>query len=125
MKLNLECRGRPYLVEIDRDGDHWTVRMPDGKTRTFGASRLHSETIELTIGDRILRVPFLTRNEAVEVSFEGVAYGFSQVTAVARRNSEEKSSGKLAAPMVGIVTAVLVEDGDRVKAYQPLIVIGA
>jgi biotin carboxyl carrier protein len=72
------------------------------------------------------RMPFARTSPDIAFSFAGQTYRFTPATdrpdnAPPRR----RASGALIAPMVGLVADVMVQAGQAVEAYQPVVVVEA
>jgi len=114
-------------VEILADGA-LRVRLPDGTEHTIRARRLLSGDIEVEAdGERVFRTPFARAGRSgVALAWDGATYELAPYTGGrAGKSDATKTSGVRTAPMVGVVAAVHVAPGDRVDAYQPLVVIEA
>ena len=114
------------VLHVEPEGDGWRVRLPDGTEHHIAARRLPGHVWEIREGARTFRMPFARTERGIEFSLAGEAFAF--VPATARQEGGGKSrqaSGALTAPMVGVVADVLVEEGQAVEAYQPLVVIEA
>lgn len=110
-------------VEADESGG-WRVRLPDGSERQIQAERRPGDTLRIAAGDRTFEVSFARKGDTVSFSHGGKAYAFEPARGP-RGEAKKTGSGVLVAPMVGLVTDVLVSAGEVVRAYQPLVVIEA
>jgi biotin carboxyl carrier protein len=100
------------------------ISLPDLAARGIQVRALEGGDLELTEGERIVRVPVGRDDKgAVHVFWEGRSYVFTPASA--RRNVAARKSGSLTAPMTGVVVDVLVAVGDSVEAYQSVAVIEA
>ena len=117
-------------LDVEPDGDGWRVHLPDGSEHRFTASRLPNDVLQVRICDEqdtrpLLRVPFARTERGVEFSYRGDSYRFLTPTSSRRAQGKSAGSGELVTPMVGVVAEVLVREGDRVEAYQPLLIVEA
>lgn len=130
MKLAFHYRDRTLLLEAQAEGDGYRVRLPDGNERSFTARRLSDGRILLSVSTaegtiRVLRIPVARTERGMEVCWQGNTFLFTPAAGQANRERSARESGRLTAPMVGVVAAVLVSPGDPVQAYQPLVVVEA
>jgi len=125
MKVQLSANNEEFELDAERIGDGWSVTLPEGQKQSFTARRLEGDILEITTGDRTLRIPFAVVSGETQIAFHGRAYSFSYGSAGPKHSSTKHSSGELTAPMVGIVSNVLVTHGERVEPYQPILVIEA
>lgn len=84
-----------------------------------------SERKVMECATRIFQVPCARTERGIELSWEGRTYVFQPVTVDSAGAARRTHSGSLTAPMVGVVAEVLVEEGQRVEAHQPLAVVEA
>ncbi|HXG24842.1 MAG TPA: biotin/lipoyl-containing protein [Chthonomonadales bacterium] len=74
---------------------------------------------------RIFHVPCARTERGIELSWGGRTYVFQPTTVDSTGATRRTHSGSLTAPMVGVVVEVMVEEGQRVEAYQPLAIVEA
>jgi len=153
MRLTFQHETGPVVLHVEPDGDGWRVRLPDGSEHRLTARRLPGDLIQVTehlIPDadnrqpttddlapdtqhptpnaayRVFRVPFARTERGIEFSYAGQTFVFLPEDAARRaRGRSGRVSGALTAPMVGVIADVLVQEGQRVEAYQPLVVVEA
>lgn len=145
--LEIAQDGESTLAEKNGQKAHsFYVRLPNGTEHHISvrrrSERISEGTMEIAIGEgealRMLRLPFAVLEQkanAVAFSYEGETYIFHTASShtassVASRSKKgvgvrETALGLLTAPMAGIVSEVLVTEGQRVVAYQPLVVLEA
>ena len=124
MKLDLLHDEQPISLAIDRDGEGWRVRLPDGSERAISANRLPDGMTEIRTASCAFRLAVARIDGEVHVSYDGQLYVF-EMPANERGASVRKSTGDLTAPMPGVVADVMVQTGDTVAAYQPIAVVEA
>ncbi|HZO91254.1 MAG TPA: biotin/lipoyl-containing protein [Chthonomonadaceae bacterium] len=130
MQLQFQHKDNLIVLDVEKDGEGWRVRLPDGTERRIVLCRRPDDVLQIAeietdrSGERAFRMPFARTENGLEFSFAGASYTFTPATRQAggRRRS---ASGALTAPMVGTVADVLVQEGQRVEAYQPLVIIEA
>jgi biotin carboxyl carrier protein len=89
------------------------------------ARLLPSGDIEVQHAGRSTVVPAARDTQGrVWLSWQGRSFVLTPATP-GRRQRAVKKSGSLTAPMTGVVSAVLVQVGDTVEAYQPLAIVEA
>ncbi|MCS6776185.1 MAG: biotin/lipoyl-containing protein [Chloroherpetonaceae bacterium] len=130
MKLAFHHHDRTLQMEAHAEGDGYRVRLPDGHERSFTARRLSDGRILLSMHTaegtmRVLRVPVSRTERGIEICWHGNTFLFTPAAGQAAPARSARESGRLTAPMVGVVAAVLVSPGDPVQAYQPLVVVEA
>lgn len=123
-------------VEVERDdaeGRIWRVRLPDGTEHRLQAVCRPDDVLQITeIIETIevmqtFRVPFarLSNGKDLAFSYDGMTYTFHKPAPGVTVSRSEGATGAMTAPMAGIVADILVEEGQTVAAYQPLVVIEA
>lgn len=85
---------------------------------------LPSGDLELSDARRVFTVA-VARGErgALWLSWQGRSFALVPAQSLTRRATQK--SGSLSAPMTGVVAQVLVEPGQAVEAYQPLVTVEA
>ncbi len=126
MQIQFQYGDELLTLEVQPEGEGWRVRLPDGREHAFSARRLEGDVLEITEGERTFRVPFARVEGGVELSWAGQRFALAPAEARGGPSrSAGKSSGALTAPMVGVVAEVVVDDGQAVEAYQPVLVVEA
>lgn len=125
MKIQLAYRGQSVMLEIDRDDQAITVKLPDGSERAVSADIISDRILEVRVDNRTLRMPYLRTNAGIQFSYQGRVYEFTSQSRERASGDGRDHSGELIAPMTGTIADVLVSDGELVSAYQPLVVIEA
>ena len=124
MQLTFQYGDDIITLDINADGDGWQVRLPDGATHRITAERRSGDLLRITEGDRTFTVPFARTDRGVDISFAGSAYQLTS-SSTRRSTAARKTAGTLTAPMGGMVVDVLVDDGQSVDAYAPLVIVEA
>lgn len=129
MRLAMMLGEREIVLEVEPEGDVWQVLLPDGTRRRITTRRLPDDLLEITEAQdgvvRTFRVPFARDGRGVRFAWDGNEYAFSPSLPGRAGAARKSASGVLVAPMVGMVTSVLVTEGQAVAAYQPLVGIEA
>ena len=133
MKYIVRVPGREYQVEIAGDGPGYRITI-DGRSFQVDASNLGDDALLNMILDNESHLAHTrvadARRGLVDVSIAG-KYRRLEVLdelAAARAHAADKDhQGRfvLAAPMPGLVVALLVKPGDTVQVGQPLVVMEA
>lgn len=142
MQMRFRCGDEIVVLHAEPDGDGWRIRLPDGCERRITARRLPGEILQIVerrepsalLADesqplterRLVHALFARTERGLEIAHEGQAFVFTPEAARRAATSPRgRASGALAAPMVGVVAEVLVQEGQKVEAYQPLVVLEA
>jgi len=130
MKYFVTANGR--LIEATRDGDTITI---DGRSARASIEHVSgSDVCILRLGDAVHRIPVRRgpRRGHYDLSVDGFRIEVEALDERARAirelsKSTERPRGtaRLAAPMPGLVVRVNVNEGDRVRAGQGLVVMEA
>ncbi|MDW8213432.1 MAG: acetyl-CoA carboxylase biotin carboxylase subunit [Roseiflexaceae bacterium] len=104
----VEIEGRGYSASVlEARPDHLTLRMADGRIERFGMAHDGEARIVAWRGQQFRLAP-----AALELERLGAA-------------GHSHSRAGLEAPMPGTIARILVREGDRVSAHQPLVVLEA
>jgi len=123
--VKLKSGAREYEVEIvSRDGRTLRARV-DGREVSATIEELGDASAILSIGERRFRLLGARRKDAILVAVGPRTFDFVPAESGARRARGGLAASEVTAPMPGKVLKVLVKDGDRVSAGQPLVVIEA
>src|SRR5579871_3248136 len=138
MRLTFQHDADLITLNAEPAGEGWRVRLPDGTEHLVTLQRLPDDVIEImeredptatstVIGGaaRAWRIPFARTEQDLLFSYGGQAFAFTPATDRPAGGSHRRASGALTAPMVGVVADVLVQAGQTVEAYQPLVIIEA
>ena len=97
----------------------------DGLAAVVRDVRRDGDTVTAVIDGARLRAKVVERGDVVYVVRGPSTVRFTRVDDTDIRDEASGASGVVRAPLPGRVTAVLVANGDRVKAGQPLVVVEA
>jgi acetyl/propionyl-CoA carboxylase alpha subunit len=123
--LNFGYEGDSVTLQAEREGEGWRVRLPDGSHRLLTVVGRSTGILALEVDGRRLRLPFTSEGGEVEISFAGQVYRLTDGPDGMRPKAQQRRSGQLLAPMVGLITRVHVEEGQIVEAYEPLLAMEA
>src|SRR5437763_1635205 len=116
---------QPFVIEAEPAGERLRVKLPASSWQEVSARLLANDQVEISAGDRVFRVPYVRTRKAITLAYGGCSFDFSRKTPGRKERVPGAASGVLAAPMTGSVAEVLVSEGQRVSAYQPLVVLEA
>lgn len=130
MQLRFQKNTETIVLDVEPEGEVWRVRLSDGTERHITARRLPNDVLQITEhqedgGTRTFRVPFARLELGITFSWSGLTYTFTLPTPRAARGKDTAASGELFAPMVGVVADVLIQEGQTVEAYHPLVLVEA
>ncbi|MEP6755651.1 MAG: biotin/lipoyl-containing protein [Chthonomonadales bacterium] len=120
MKTQLIYNGK----ELELDVSLGSGQLPDGSTHQADVSAESNGLRTLTVDGRRVTLAISSNSSAIEVSYEGRTYKFDRPS-VGKSRSGKAKTGSLQTPMPGIVSAVMVAEGDHVEVYAPLMVVEA
>ena len=126
MKYITTMNGKKFEVEIRNDNTIWV----NGKQRAIDFLSLEPTLFSLIMDNAQHEVVVENREDAVEVLMSGRLYTGTVLDERAqlvrsRRGGDAADSGEVTvrAPMPGLIVAVLVTEGDQVKAGQTLVIL--
>ena len=138
MQIQMQHGEELITLNVEPDGDGWRVRLPDGSEHRLTISRRMDDILQISATEnmllnsaaetnptRVFRVPFARSADGMAFAFDGMAYTFHAPSVRAPGRKTGVASGLLTAPMSGVVADVLVTVGQKVEAYQPLMVLEA
>ncbi len=114
---------------LSRKFSGWRVVAGEFEFEFADPKELADEILEFSVvgdqpgAERRIRMPFARVGKTLLLSYQGRVFTVAP-QAVGRRMAK-RAAGALTAPMMGVVSAVLVEEGTRVKAHDPIMVIEA
>src|SRR5579875_169795 len=136
-------------LNVEAEGEIYRVTLPNGQIYRVRLRRVEMATqtvpwVEIALCDatgqpeRLLRVPVVDLDGRIAVSWKGRVYLFARVVEEGSRLQTygesategkgvglEEEAGLVRAPMVGVVSEVLVSAGQVVEKEQPLLVLEA
>jgi biotin carboxyl carrier protein len=126
MKYITTMNGKKFEVEIRNDNTVWV----NGKQRTVDFLSLGPTLFSIIMDNAQQEVVVENREDAVEVLLKGRLYSGTVLDERAqlmrsRRGGDAAESGEVTvrAPMPGLIVAVLVSEGEQVKAGQTLVIL--
>ncbi len=123
--MKLKSGAKEHEVEItSREGRAIRARV-DGREVSATLDQPGDGSAMISIGERRFRILGARRKDAILVAVGPRTFDFVPSEAGARRARGGLAASEVTAPMPGKVLKVLVKDGDRVAAGQPLVVIEA
>lgn len=111
--------GAATAVTLERDGA--TYRSGEHELEVVA---LRAEEMEIRVDGRLSVVPYVIQGTTVSFAFDGEIY----VADVAEKGARAKAHHRdqsMAAPMPGLVTKILVRQGDVVAKGAPLLILEA
>jgi acetyl/propionyl-CoA carboxylase alpha subunit len=126
VRLQFESEDGPVTLQIEKQDGALHVTLPDNSAITVHAEQIQGDIILLESEGVRTRIPFYRDQDRIEFAYRGSVYSFTPYTPHSPDSSRGKhSTGELKAPMVGTVSGLLVREGEKVKSYQPILVIEA
>ena len=125
LKKKLVWQGREFEVELSPTSNGAMIATAGSKQFVVRTSAGTNGKTALTVDNRPVAVSTYATNGAVEVCFKGRSYHFETLEPGRQTTARAKQPGSLQSPMPGVVSSVLVAEGDIVEAYQPLMVVEA
>lgn len=114
---------RTRTVEVEAQGEgRWIVRVDDSPIE-LEAEPLGNGAFRLTTGDGVVVAIVTAAGDRRFVALEGMDFVLDRESGTRKRAAAD--SGSLEAPMPGLVTRVMVAEGDLVKQGQPLLALEA
>jgi len=125
VRLKRAGDSRQFEVElIARDGHALRLRI-DGREIEAQAEPLADGSTLLTFAGRRFRLAAARRRDSIAVSAGPASFEFQLAAERGGRHAHGLATPEVSAPMPGKVLAILVREGERVAAGQPLIVMEA
>ncbi len=125
MKLQFEYQQQPYLIDIDRNDQIYSIKVGD-RTYTAEVLTANEHFLRLKIDNKSHRVYFAEDDELF-ISVNGRDYILEKSAKQQKRGTGVKvsSAQDLTAPMPGKVLKVLVGNGEQVEEGQALLILEA
>ena len=130
MLKSFTVQNRPVTAAVDRTPSGRTVALQDEPATSVSVHALPDGSFEvreaLETGAVHVRQVALTHTPAgVEVSIGGRVWTFTPAGRQGTAARAPDASGRLCAPMAGLVVDVRISEGETVAAYQPVATIEA
>ena len=114
---------RIRTVELEAQGDgRWIVRVDDVPME-LAAEPLGNGAMRLATASGVVVAEVTAAGNRRFVALDGMDFVLDRETGARKRGAAD--AGSLEAPMPGLVTRVLVAEGDEVKKGQPLLALEA
>lgn len=114
---------RTRTVELEPQGEgRWKVRVDDAEL-DLHAEPLGNGSVRLTTASGVTVAEVTTSGSRRFVAWGGMDFVLDKEAAARKRG--ERDTGSLEAPMPGLVTRVMVAEGDAVTKGQPLLALEA
>ncbi len=134
-EITLVVDGEPVRLLVERDGDAWIVRgeaaAGGGPGDAASEQRLALTVMEpgvvrMTVGDRAYLIRAVEAGAKRALHVDGHTLEYEVAPPVGSRSARVRAAERdLTAPMPGVVTQVLVHDGEAVTAGQALVIVEA
>lgn len=123
-KRHYEWQGQSLEFSLQPVEKGWRLTLPDGRLVEVCEARVEGTLLLFRTESACWQVPFLVTPEEIHLLWQGHLYRFRRPRAVAAVG-HTASEGTLVAPMPGLITRVLVQEGQAVEAGTRLIVLEA
>jgi biotin carboxyl carrier protein len=125
MKLRQASDAREFEIEVGApDGGAIKARI-DGRDLSAELSLLVDGGAMLTIGGRRVRVQAIRRGDSILIAVGPLQFELTPGARRAARRAHGLVAPEVTAPMPGKILKILVKEGERVAAGQPLLVMEA
>lgn len=122
--VKLECKGTQHELHVAREGSAWRIKSENGSVSLIldqsepGVARWSSDGV-------MRRTPYLVDSDAVWLDVGDTIWLLKDITYAPPASNSDALGGDLRAPMVGTVSAIRVQEGDRVTRGDVIMVIEA
>jgi geranyl-CoA carboxylase alpha subunit len=124
--VRIELAGKIHELEIARERDGGYTASAEGKDVRFEIDELGSDSIRFRVSDLMDSARFFRDGDRLYFLHHGVTCFIRDLTLAAPATAVAGGSdGKVRAAMNGRVVAVLVKQGERVEAGQPVMTLEA
>ncbi len=114
---------REVVLHFRRDG--YEVELPDGRRIDLTRASLKDDILSASMDGVRMRATVVFTGLSLTLFSDGQVWRLTLDDAMASASRQEGGSGRLMAPMPGLVAAVLVAVGDMVERDQPLMIMEA
>ena len=112
------------LNAVRNSDDSINVTLPNGTVVQAQMKQLEDGLSAITIGIRTINVAIQRTKDTVHICYNGKVFHFARGSN-AIKSVAKQSNGEIVAPMTGVLTSVMVTQGQTVSAFQPLAVMEA
>ena len=123
--LRFEIDGRIEEPEIVREREGGCIVICRGREHRFDVDDHGCDSIRFRFDDLIETAHFVRNGDLLFTQHRGVAHSVRDLTRAAPGTAAAGGDGKVRAAMNGRVVAVMVKQGDRVEAGQPIMTLEA
>jgi 3-methylcrotonyl-CoA carboxylase alpha subunit len=113
-----------YQLGLSYRADGWDLELADASLALALVAH-EGDAYAIRLGEAAVRGAVKREGDDFHVFVDGEHYTLAYLDPMAHAGSEETGGGRLTAPMPGKVIALLVAQGERVKAGQPLVIMEA
>ncbi len=124
MKVSLNIDGEGKEVTVERKGDGYTVTV-DGRAYDVSSASISDGVLNFFIGRHSYRA-FVSGNErGTYISLDGRDHLVRDEEAAdtSEKRTHHHGDGTVEAPMPGNIVAVTIQEGDMVKAGDPVVIL--
>jgi geranyl-CoA carboxylase alpha subunit len=121
----IEVDGKIHEVEIVRERDGGTIASADGNEVRFEIDELGRDSIRYRVDNLTGSARFFRDGDRLYLLHHGSHHSVRNLTLAAPASAATGSDGKVRAAMNGRIVAVLVKQGERVEAGQPVMTLEA
>ncbi|MDQ2744352.1 MAG: acetyl-CoA carboxylase biotin carboxylase subunit [Chloroflexota bacterium] len=120
-----QSAGSEHAAILTLSGDSWRVTI-DGTTHQLGIRRAGNHELILQEGPEVWSMSVAAIPPGIAVEFDGVVYRLTRPVGDSTASVGARSGrDTLVSPMPGTVVKVAVEEGQRVLAHEPLVILEA
>ncbi len=121
MELEFEVSGKPYKVKIEKKGEKYIIDLGNEK---LDVEVLHktSHLLSLSIRGRLHTLYLARQGEERHIFIKGENIILLPPKRREKGKEEKGKLGLIKSPMPGLVTKVLVKEGEEVRENQGLVV---
>ncbi len=126
MRLKLKDNSGIHEIDVNRQGDKLTLKQGE-RSLELKISELTGSGYLFHLNERIIRCWAVRRKDDIFIHIGGRSWNITDVTHddVTGSGSGGGEDNRIVAPMPGSVIKLLVNEGDKVKPDQPLVIVEA
>jgi biotin carboxyl carrier protein len=128
MSYIVKVDDKEYKIDIDREGNAFTVHLDEKDIRVDIAAPYQDSRMSLVIGNKLYSIVFDSENHVVvneEEYATAVSDEYLHKLMMASPSAGQKHEATITVPMPGLVVELEVKEGDSVKAGQGLLIVEA